>query len=1209
MDKFLRGSALARIGFGGGGRRTFVPALAFLLTFGVVLWAEKSDSSDSLAINNTVFNDTLMAINTDSSDSSAINNTVFTDTLMAISPDTSDSSAINNTVFNDTLMAVSPDSSDSSAINNTVSNDTLMAVSPDTSDSSAINKSPAYISINNGRDSIPAVFFLHQKQSVKSINTLIAQSSTDSSSAKQAGVISSDDDGGSLSISGYKSFGVSVGELGEVNLEQGLEAVIEGEIRPGTTLRAQLSDQGSSLDGSTREISEFDMMNITLTNKSFNVIAGDQIANWPEGGILSGQKKIVGISAEVTPGRASVSAFGSFSGGNHTVQTVRGREGVQGPYYMTGSGEANIITPVEGTVKARVNGKDMEEGPDADFTVDYDIGAVTFNPRVLIGQDDFIRIEYEYKSFDYRRTFAGGGASYYTKDSAFSVRGVIWSESDDKNQPIETRLSERDKEILRNSGNDPAYATLTARPVHPLDVAKMSVYYPLYRKAYDGSARDTILVYTPYDPLRPDDTKDFFTAWFSPAQTGSAGADYVIDTTVQRGQFVYKYAGAGRGDYTALAPIAAPVRETAGELEARLKLRHVKAALNVAGKESDRNLFSDIDGSDLASAVMFKLNAGERRIDRRSFGVDFDYRYRSRKFRDEIFSADERRDVWGAADIIDESSGREFQSWESVIGGAVVKGAMISVGAGQAFADSLAETEKITADIKTLFANDKFGIDVGAAVFRHHLSDVSISHRRYGKFTARPSKSWEAFLEYNDEWRVDTAGGGGGYLSGTAEFAYLPANLRQSFNAVQYRSGKNFPGSIDTGYALTWNQSAAFSPLAGWRLTGDSRWRHTKINGQSSASTFLMSAVSDVEPASSGFSSRQEYRVNQELASRFEQKMFFIGKGLGTHAYDSTTGEFRPSVNGDHIIQEVEIYDNTSSSTVRKTILSGDWHFRPKKKISGILGDLSWNGVLSLEEHVDSRNGNIATFIPGIFSLFPSKLSGGNDSLPSHPNYADLSYRQDIDYQIQGSLYRSRLYFLPGLRIVRGYQEPAFETALLVERKKNRLTLSVEPKYLSVSRENLPGAAQGGTQNGLDTRDVSAEFIQSIGRGGKIEFYMRERAGMIFDNDKNRAASLPTDSGIYLQIKPGAIYRPARGGAAEISYTFSYVSFNGELDYRMAGGQPSGTNHTVTVISDINAGKHFNLSGLYRGELSRKPGERDYGPVTHVFSLQLKAFL
>ncbi|MDR2577350.1 MAG: hypothetical protein LBC70_00870 [Chitinispirillales bacterium] len=1065
---------------------------------------------------------------------------------------------------------------------------------------------------SQANDSIPApdVFYLHPKRSVKSIDSLVAPSAADS--LRGGMVISSDDDYGNLFISGYKSFGVSVGELGEINLEQGLEAVIEGEVRPGTMLRAQLSDQGSSLDGSTREISEFDMMFISLTNKNFAVTAGDMFTVWPAGGILSGQKKVVGISAAVTPGPAAVHAFGSFSGGNSTVQTVRGREGVQGPYYLTGRGEASIITPVDGTVKVRVNGDNLSEGADADFVIDYDIGAVTFNPRVLISGDDFIRIEYEYKAFDYRRTFAGGGASYHTRDSVFSIHGILWSESDDKDHPIEMQLGSREREILRNSGNNPAYAASTARPVHPLDVARMSVFHPLYKKVFDTFTQDTILVHTPYDPLRPEDTRGFYTAHFTPIQTGSAGADYVVDNTAQHSRFVYKYAGPGLGDHTALAPITAPMRETAGEIEARLRLPFVNASLNIAGKESNRNLFSTLDGNDLSSAVIFKLSAGERRFDRRSIWADADYRYRSQKFTNEIFSASERNEAWGADDIADGAGEHQFQAWKSTVGGTVARGAAVSAGVGQTFIDSLAETEKINADIQLRFLGDRAAADAGAVFFRHHLSDINTSQRKYATFTARPSQFWETTLGYRDEWRVDTAGQGGGHLAGTVEAAYLPANLRQSFSAMRYQSGESFLGSIDTGYALTWNQSAAFSPLKIWRLTGDSRWRYVKINEQSSASTFLMSAISDIEPTASGFSSRQEYRVNRELASRFEQKKFFVGRGLGTHAFDSTAGEFRPAVHGDHIIQEVQIYDNTSSATVRKTMLGGDWYFRPTREISGILGDLAWSGVLSLEEHIDSRDGRMISYIPGILSFFPRDVEIDSDASETpnggYPNYSDLSYRQDIDYQIQGSPWRSRLYLMPGLRIIRGYREPTFETGLLIERRKNSILLSTEPRYFSVTKEFI-STSRNSPQNNFAVSDASVELVQSVGHNQKFELYIRERIGRIFDGSSARIHPVPADSGVYLQIRPGIIHRPVRGGIAELSYTFSHVPYSGEIDHRMAGGHSGGTSHIITFHSNINAGKYFNFSGMYRGEAARRIGDDAYAPMTHVFSLQVKAFL
>jgi hypothetical protein len=1039
---------------------------------------------------------------------------------------------------------------------------------------------------------------LYEKQSVKSMDSLSARFAADSMPIKpQPSISNSGDEQGSLSITGYKSFGVSIGELGEVNLEQGLEALIEGEVRPGTTLRAQLSDRGTRLEGTTREISDFDMMFIELANKKFTVTAGDRYAKWLPGGVLSGEKKTVGISASVTPaasGRLSINAFGSFSGGNHTVQTVRGREGVQGPYYMTGNGEAGVVAPVSGTVLVRVGGKAMAEGFDEDYVVDYDIGSVTFNPRVLIGQDDFIRMEYEYKSFDYRRAFVGGGAVLRGGDSAFSVEGIIWSESDDKNSPIEMQLSEADKEALKNSGNRPAYLSSTARPVHPLDVAKTGVFYPLYKKVYDASAQDSVLVYAPYDPQRPQDVYGYYTALFTPTRRGEAGADYEVDTTIERGLLVYRYVGAGQGDYTVLAPIAAPRRESATEVMARMKTRYVAASLNLVGKEVDENLFSEIgDGGNLSAAAAFKLDIGEKQLDKRGIWGGVDYRYRSRQFADEIFSADERKARWdvegdSGGGIVDKSAGRGFHSVEAAVGGAFVKGAAASVTAGRTYVDSTVETEKAGLDAEARFMGGKLLLDAGAAFFKHHFSDIDVSYRRHGKLTAKPSRKWEAFIGYKDEWRSDTAGNSGGRLSGTAEAAYLPAQLRQSVTFARYGKGGGFPGSADTGYAVTWEQSAAFNPLDNWKLSGDAKWRRAEVRGEGGASTFLMSAASDIVSPKSGFSARQEYRVNQEVSSRFEQKMYYIGKGLGTHEFDSTAGEFRPSANGDYIIQEVEVYDNASTATVRKTRLNADWHFSPSKKIGGILGDLTWSGVLSLEEYVDSRNGNIKSYIPGLMAL---------GQTASYPAYADLSYRQDIEHKIKNGIYRSRLYLLPAMRIIRSYKEPVFEAGLLIERKKNRLLFSVEPRCLTVKREYI-SESRGVHSGDFDLSDIGAESVQSVGQGETVEFYIRERGGTVV-----------SDSALYAQVRPGVVYRPSKNGSAEVSYTFSYVPSGGELDYRMAGGQPRGVSHIIAAVSGIDAGKHFNLSGMYRGELTRKPMEKFFAPTRHVFSFQVKAYL
>ncbi|MCX7727613.1 MAG: hypothetical protein N2053_12285, partial [Chitinispirillaceae bacterium] len=253
-------------------------------------------------------------------------------------------------------------------------------------------------------------------------------------------------------VSGYKSIGVSASTSGLLNIEQALDITIGGEIRPGTELKAHLNDQGSSLEGTTREISEFDMIYISLKDPLFNIVVGDQYIEWMQKGIIAGKKKIKGISAEFTPKNATFSAFGALAGGRFTVQTWKGTAG-QGPYVFSGNGESGFITPVAGSIKISVNGKICEEGEDKDFTVDYDLGTFTFTPKILIKPEDLIRAEYEYKMFDYQKTITGSSINKSFLDSHLIVNGIIWTEIDNKNAPLELVLTERNIEILKSCGD------------------------------------------------------------------------------------------------------------------------------------------------------------------------------------------------------------------------------------------------------------------------------------------------------------------------------------------------------------------------------------------------------------------------------------------------------------------------------------------------------------------------------------------------------------------------------------------------------------------------------------------------------------------------------------------------------------------------------------------------------------------------------------
>jgi len=118
------------------------------------------------------------------------------------------------------------------------------------------------------------------------------------------------------------------------------------------------------------------------------------------GRYVFGQKKIKGISAGLSLPGVSIKGFGALAAAIFTIQTITGKNGLQGPYMLTGNQESGFIMPIQGTVKVSIGGKKSSEGIDQDFTVDYDLGSVTFTPRILIRDEDIIKLEYEYRVFD-----------------------------------------------------------------------------------------------------------------------------------------------------------------------------------------------------------------------------------------------------------------------------------------------------------------------------------------------------------------------------------------------------------------------------------------------------------------------------------------------------------------------------------------------------------------------------------------------------------------------------------------------------------------------------------------------------------------------------------------------------------------------------------------------------------------------------------------
>jgi len=1013
-----------------------------------------------------------------------------------------------------------------------------------------------------------------------------------------------------LVVSGYKTVGVSMGSFGQLNLEQGLDVRIGGEIRPGTELSAHLSDEGTSLEGSTREISDFDMIYVALTDPRFNVVAGDQFIEWPIDGILQGKKKIKGISASVSPKAASVSAFGALAGGNFTVQTWRG-DGGQGPYTFTGKGESGFITPIGGTVKVTVNGKTCEEGEDESFVVDYDLGTLTFTARLLISQEDIIRVEYEYKMFDYQRTMAGATAKTAFSDSAFTVTGALWSEIDNKNNPIELLITEKEKKMLRACGDSPPLDTAVT-PVDPNDVYDLYATVPLYIKK--DTLGTTIFVHKIPDPSNPLKNDSLFDVEFSPSDECG---DYTRDDSA--GLYVYTYAGPCNGGYSPLATLSAPQRTTSGEVRAELDLPLLQAAVDFVGQEYDRNLFSSIDDDDnLASAADISATIGKKSYDSRAFWLGGGWQYWSEMFNGEGLSAFDRKTSWNDYSL-DESSASS-QTWEATIGATPVANMSADVTYGQKLTHNDLTTDKISFSTR-LSPLSHLRLSCNGSYFRHFNTDAGEDTTKNGSGHRQEALASLLFarhtatLSMRDEWRVEGSSAGAGLAEGGFRYEFIPLHLSEEFLLTKYRSGgRRLPESRDTGAAFTWKQSVDCKPLSRWSINGTSAWqsrRSYNIDGDKRASTLLLDLVSRISPSKKGFSSRQQYSATAEKATRYIQVPTYVGEGQGTHKWDSTRNEYveDPQGVGSFIIQQREFYDSTTNSRLRKTKFTLEWELRPPKKEpsqKGFFETLALEGALSLEEHVDATVSNPSSWLPGYLSLRNLKEEYvAQEKIP----WCDLSYSQQILWSPSNNRdFRGRFMITPDYLRIRSYREPAITTELNLELKRKKTTLENNTRLFYLFHDDT---SRTGPNEDFYLRDINTTFTQRRTIAGSFELSLAECLGLARqDTPGQRKISRNIDSVGYGQLTPGISWQIGDIGSVEASYTFSLVTLPSGCDYRIAKGFAQGVSHVISLSGNARIAKNFSINGSYRGEILRNRSSSDSsGRSEHLVSLEVQAFL
>ena len=429
----------------------------------------------------------------------------------------------------------------------------------------------------------------------------------------------------SLEKRGSISRGISFGNRQNVFVQSVLNLQLEGKLTDEINIRAAISDQNVPYqpEGNTQRLQEFDKVFIELYNEGASLIAGDIVLEQEEGYFLKYLKNVQGVQVTTSRpllglGPSRTSAGVALAKGKFASVQLNPIEGLSGPYQLPGPTGQRFVMVLSNSEKVYLDGRLLKRGFNYDYTIDYNLGEITFNPGIILTPYSRIRVDYEYSDRQYSRsTF---NASHTQQLGALEVFSHFYQEKDSRNQPLSGELSEEEKLQLSIAGEEEGVY------LPAIDSIGYSEDLLLYRKVDTVDASGYPLTYYKFssDPAQAAYQLSF-------AEVGSGRGNYVPDAYIGTGR-VYRYVppvnGLPQGNFEPIRFISAPTQLSMLTGGMRLQLdEHQEVYTELAVSGNDRNLFAE--GEESPAGVGVK--SGYRMKGRPS---NFDKEYRWSAFVD-----------------------------------------------------------------------------------------------------------------------------------------------------------------------------------------------------------------------------------------------------------------------------------------------------------------------------------------------------------------------------------------------------------------------------------------------------------------------------------------------------------------------------------------------------------------------------------------------
>jgi len=441
-----------------------------------------------------------------------------------------------------------------------------------------------------------------------------------------------------LNTSGSISRGITVGNNQNAVTNSSLDLQITGKLSDQVNIRASIQDSNIPVQegGYSQKLDEFDQIFIELFADKWSIRAGDLFLENRKSKFLNFNKKVQGLSSQLTFGeddnRTTVFSSVALVRGQYAKSNFTGQEGNQGPYKLTGNNGELYVLVVSGSERVFVNGILLERGEDKHYVIDYNAGEIIFTSLFPITSEMRITVEYQFSERNYTRFVAYGGVMHH--DEKWNIGGFLYSENDMKNQPLQQNLSEEQVEILKNAGNDPGQMVAPSAYQDSFSENKI-----LYKKVMVNGVEVFEFSNNPEDEL--------YNVRFT--YVGNGNGNYILANNQTIGkiyQYVEPAGGIPQGDFEPIIRLAAPEKIQIATLLGGYTSDKTKADFEVGISNNDKNLFSPIDDQDNKGyAGRFSLS---QQVLSGNFGIEVfgDYQFLDKNFKtiERLFSIEFDRD-------------------------------------------------------------------------------------------------------------------------------------------------------------------------------------------------------------------------------------------------------------------------------------------------------------------------------------------------------------------------------------------------------------------------------------------------------------------------------------------------------------------------------------------------------------------------------------